>query len=339
VERFKDKYGHLVTKAKLREILNNYFPGDFGFYFEPVDAGYENINVIVRVGNKKYVVRIYNDKQYGRVQRDEKHLMYELNFLNYLSENGIPVAHINKTNTGALYTKIKIGEHDHFVVLFDFIYGKKIKKYNRGKIEDMAKWMAKIHLLTFDYKPKYIREKDGALNYYNWWLDATMKKQEVKDEDIRRAYLPIIAYYQQFINPKSVMSYPILQIHSDMHEGNLRFGHNKLSGIFDFDDTRHSIIPEDIGMFFHVLLKRGNKASCQRKIETFFKAYENVRKLTPEEKRMSLYYALEKRYQGRYFEAYHDEKDGKLTKERKQYYLDYTKRFSLIRSIIEEYSK
>lgn len=338
MERFKDKYGHLVTKAKLHEILGNYFLGNFEFDFEQVEQGYENINIIVNIGEKKYVVRIYNDKQYGRVPRDEKHLLYELNFLNHLSENKIPVAHINRTIAGNLYTKIKLGDYELFVVLFDFIYGHKIKKFNKEKIKDLAKWMAKIHKLTLSYKPKYIREKDGALNYYNWWLDAAGKKQEVKDEDIRRAYLPIISYYQQFINPKTIKKFPVLQIHSDMHEGNLRFWHNKLSGVLDFDDTRHSIVSEDIGMFFHVLLKRGNKKSCKRKIENFFKGYESVNNLTKEEKIMSLYYALEKRYQGRYFEAYHDERDGKLTKECKQYYLDYTKRFGIIKSLIRDYS-
>ncbi len=338
MERFKDKYGHLVTKEKLHEILKNYYSGDFQFNFTPVEQGYENINIIVKISKKKYVVRIYNDKQYGRVFRDKKHLLYELNFLNFLSEHKILVAHINKTTNGKLFTKIRLGQYDLFVVLFDYIYGDKIKKFNKEKIKDLAKWMAKIHKLTLNYKPKYIREKDGALNYYNWWVDAARKKQEVKDEDISHSYLPIINYYQKFINPKVIKKLPTLQIHSDMHEGNLRFLHNKLSGIFDFDDTRHSVVSEDIGMFFHVLLKRGNKKSCKRKIEIFFDGYESIKKLNKEEKIMSFYYALEKRYQGRYFEAYHDEKDGKLTKELKQYYLDYTKRFKIIKSLIKDYS-
>ncbi|MDD3687657.1 MAG: hypothetical protein PHE56_12945, partial [Bacteroidales bacterium] len=71
MQRFKDKYGHLVTKEKLRVILESYFSGDFDFTFNPVDAGYENINIIIKIKNKKYVLRIYNDKQYGRVPRDE----------------------------------------------------------------------------------------------------------------------------------------------------------------------------------------------------------------------------------------------------------------------------
>ncbi len=338
MDRFKDKYGHLVTKTKIREILSNYYFDDIVFSFEKIDSGYENINIIIKIGVKKFVPRIYNDKQYGRVKRDEKHLLYELNFLNYLSENNIPVARINKTIDGALFSKTQLGDHNLFVILFDFIYGKEINKFNKEKIEDMAKWMARIHKLTFDYKPNYIREKDGSLNYYNWWQDSEMKKQRVKDKDISNAYLPIINYYQQYINPDTVKRFPILQIHTDLHQGNLCFINNKLSGIFDFDDTRHSIIPEDLGMFFHVLFKKGHRKACKRKVDTFFQSYEKVRNLTRQEKQMALCYALEKRYQGRYFEAYHDEKDGKLTKELKQYYLDYTKRFKLLNSLIKEYS-
>jgi Ser/Thr protein kinase RdoA (MazF antagonist)/RimJ/RimL family protein N-acetyltransferase len=338
VDRFKDKFGHLVTKEKLREVLNNYFSDGFEFSFKPVDAGYENINIIVKVINKKYVLRIYNDKQYGRVLRDQRHLLYELTFLSYLAENGIPVAKINKTLGGKLFSNIKLAKHNLFVVLFDFIEGSEIKRFNKEKISDMAVWMAKIHELSFEYKPEHIREEDGALNYYYWWLDAKKKGQEVKDPDIRAAYLPIIEYYQQYINPKTVKGYQTLQIHSDMHQGNLRFKHNKLAGIFDYDDTRHSVVPEDIGMFFHSILKRGSKKSCQNKIQTFFNSYESILKLSNEDKRMSLHYALEKRYQGRYFEAYHDELNGKLTLERKQYYLNYTKRFALIKELIKEYS-
>jgi homoserine kinase type II len=338
VDRFKDKNSHFVTKEKLREILGNYYSGDFSVKFEKVDSGYENINVIIWIRNKKYVLRIYNDKQYGRDLRDEKHLLYELNFLNYLAENKIPVAHINKTIDGKLFSITNLGNLKLFVVLFDFIPGNEIKTFNKEKIVDMAIWMAKIHKLSLDYKPKHIREKDGALNYYNWWLDAKKKGQEVRDPEIRAAYLPIIKYYQQYINSRTVKKFKTLQIHSDMHQGNLRFRNNKLAGIFDYDDTRHSIIPEDIGMFFHSILKRGDKKSCRIKIKTFFDAYESIRKLSNDEKRMSIFYALEKRYQGRYFEAYHDEKNDKMPPERRKYYLDYTKRFGLIKSLVENYS-
>lgn len=337
MDRFKDQYGYLVKKEKLREILSNYFLDVPDFTFDLVDSGYENINIIIRVKNKKYVLRIYNDKQYGRVPREENHLLNELNFINYLSENQVPVAQINKTTDGKLFAKTILEDFNLFVVLFDFIEGSEIKRFNKEKISDMARWMAKIHELSFKYKPEHIREKDGALNYYNWWLYAKKKGQEVKDPDIRAAYLPIIEYYQGYINPNTVKGFKTLQIHSDMHQGNLRFRHNHLAGIFDYDDTRHSIVPEDIGMFFHCLLKRGDRQSCERQIKTFFDAYETIRKLSDEEKRMSLYYALEKRYQGRYFEAYHDEKDGNLTKEIKKYYLDYVKRFPLIKTIAESY--
>lgn len=336
-KRFKDKYYDLVTEEKIKAILLEYFHDVKSFDCTHVEQGYENINIIARVGYKKYVIRIYNDKQYGRIPRSKKHLLYELDFTNYLSKNGVPVANLNKTPDGQLFTEIILGHKKLFVILTDFVKGKQISIYNKKKIEDFAGWMAKIHKLSLKYEPEHIREPDGSLNFYNWWKDSEKKRQRVENKHIHNAYLPIMDYIHQFINPETIKKFTHIQIHADMHPGNIRFTGNRLSGIFDYDDTRHSIIPEDVGVFFDALLRKGNKKAITEKVTTFFTSYEKVHKLSEEEKQMSLYYALEKIYQVNYFNAYHDEKREKLSDEKVKYYLGLAQRFPLIKSIIEDY--
>jgi len=69
MNRFRDKYGPLVTKNALKEIIAEYFPNDSRFEFDLIQQGRENINILVTIRRKKYVLRIYNDKQYGRESR------------------------------------------------------------------------------------------------------------------------------------------------------------------------------------------------------------------------------------------------------------------------------
>lgn len=235
--------------------------------------------------------------QFGTYTRDEENLLFEIEFAEFLKCNGLPVADIFKTIAGEKITSVFLGKERYFVVLFEFVHGKEIYIFNKSKIQNVAKMQAKMHCLAKNWKPSHSRFLSGYTNAQDWLEKINEKSNISRDSKyfaLHKEYKSILDEISKKILAQKTKEVPILLIHADVHEGNMRFIGNEISGLFDFDDCRMSIIPEDIGMFLSVLLRVGNYASIGKKARIYFEEYSKYNRISKSEINLSFYFAVEK---------------------------------------------
>lgn len=307
---FKRNNSGFITQKKIAEIVGYYFDSREVFEFQVINQGLENINIEIKINQEKYVIRIYNAIQFERFKRNDENILYELEFMDYLDKNGVPVPQIIKAKTGKLFCKAKLGSELHYVVCFEFIDGKEISAPSLAQIREVAKWQARMHNLSTKYKSNHSRQSDGPIDYYVWWTCFIKKNKRIKHKiglEIERVMQELL----EEVNPKTICKFPSGIIHSDMHKNNLRFTGGRLAGILDFDDCREGIFAEDISMFLHEILKHKKSfRDLRNKTDAFFSAYQKVRKLSLAERSMAIKFAMVKIYQLKYFDIYYSEQAG-----------------------------
>lgn len=292
---FKNKMDKIDGEL-VRGILNSYF--DFAvdeFNYSLIKQGYENLSIRVQTNSNKHLLRIYNEKQFDQHLRNRVLIEDELNFMNLCSSNDLPVPKIIKTMTGELLASTKIDKTEHFVALFEFVSGIEIKIFKADQIKAVARLQAKMHLLSSNFKFKAPHPIDGYFNHQNW-LKYILKdfKSNIHSE-LFNQYLEFSKMITLKLTDLRVKRLRMQPIHADIHEGNMHFVGNKISGLFDFDDCHNSIISEDIGMFLSNVLKKGNLDSLKNTIKIYFDEYKKVSPLSNFEEQLSLYFAIEKR--------------------------------------------
>lgn len=285
---------HKIDKKQIREILNSYFYFD-DFDYSVIEAGYENLNIEIKIKNNKYLLRIYNEKQFDQHLRSRTLIEDELKFMNLCSDSGVPVPKVLLTKEGDMLTTTRIDDTIHFAAVFEFIKGSEIKRFNKKKIEAVALLQAQIHKLTKNFKFSAKHPIDGYLNHQNWLSTILKNFEPGKHSDLFDRYLDLSNFITEKLSNPRIKSLKTQPIHGDIHEGNMRFIGNEISGLFDFDDCRTSIISEDIGMFLSVILRLGDLRSLKDKINHYFNEYEKVSTLSEFEKKLALYFAVEKR--------------------------------------------
>lgn len=309
VTNYTQEKSNLITKQTVSTIVSFYFDSKY-FDFKKINQGLENRNIILEVKKKKYIIRIYNIYQFGQYKRDDENLLYELEFVEYLGKNGVPVPEIIKNKAGKSFIKIKIGRDSYYVAIFKFIEGDMFKELNKEIITEVAKWQARIHNLSVKFTSNRKRPSNGPIDYYKWWSDFIGSGKKL-DNSTGEKLEKIMDRLHERVNPETIGKFDSHLIHSDMHKENLKFESNKLVGILDFDDCREGIFSEDIAMFLHEILKEGKSfEEIKGNVDVYFNTYSKIRFLTSREKSMAIFFAMIKVYQLRYFDLYFRQKSG-----------------------------
>jgi Ser/Thr protein kinase RdoA (MazF antagonist) len=308
--KFKKQTSPLINKAVSAKILSSYFVSGVKFKYSLINKGLENVNVLVDLSGEKYVIRIYNPIKFEKYKRTRQSILYEIEFMNYLREHDLPIPRIIQAKSKKLFTSIKIGSTRYFCSLTEYVEGRE-GHITKRRILAFAPIQAKMHLLSLKFKPRYSKRSDGANDYYIWWSEFKLSGKGLKDLVLDQALTELMNKILNKVNPKTISKFPIYIIHSDLHKENMRFIEDRVVGIFDFDDCREGILPEDIAMFLHEILKHARsyehiKADCQ----LFFDSYEKVRPLSRKEKEMAIYFAMMKIYELKYFDIYYSELAG-----------------------------
>jgi len=227
------------------------------FSFKKMD-GYENASFYIEIKNQKYVLRIYNALQFGKRVRSKEGILTELEFINFLRSGGFLVPDIKRTNEGALFTTVLIDKTEHFAILTDFIGGYHIKKLSPKQIMSVAEVQAKMHIAAKRFKSKLpFIKTSGPLGMRRLIRDKLKDYEAPQNrKGLLKQGIVIIDFLDTKINKEATAKYSTILIHGDIHSGNLKFTGDDISGIFDFDDMRTSIAPDDIGAFLMEILKK-----------------------------------------------------------------------------------
>jgi homoserine kinase type II len=249
---------------KLWDISPNY-------KWKPIDKGHDNASIIITSPEQDYILRIY---RLGSVKKEE--IDQEVAFMNYLNRNKMPVPKVFLTDEGDSFGTIVENEFEWNGILMEKALGEHLKEYTKETIQEIAKILALIHLLSLESPGMRICKYEDIIRF------AKTDEIDLEDEteNTIKEFLAQAKQFQIEINddlPKGL-------IHRDITKGNTLFQGNSLSAVLDFSSLTCGYFVEDIGVvmwgIIHNHISRHTPISL---LKDFLTAYGAIRPIKPEE--------------------------------------------------------
>jgi Ser/Thr protein kinase RdoA (MazF antagonist) len=235
--------------------------------------------------SKKYIFRVYLNHKYYIETPEE--FQFELDLLEHLHKESIPVANALRMNDGGLLGTIPTALGERAFALFSYAEGEELSK-DTMTIERcflFGKTMADLHLAANSFQSthkryhlnlKYLVDEPLRLIAKKTNKDSVHFIGEEGSEEIKNS-LESLESIDHLV--EAVRSLPCDQdefgvIHADLHLGNIHFQDNKLM-LFDFDHCAYGWRAYDlaVSLFF---------PSDQR--SSIIKGYESRRPLSKAER-------------------------------------------------------
>ncbi|NQZ30258.1 MAG: phosphotransferase [Oceanospirillaceae bacterium] len=244
-----------------------------------------NDHYLILMGDTKYILRVYlNDKYY--IESFEA-FQFELNLLEHLHNDGVPVANVIRLNSGELLGCMSTDYGDRAFALFPYALGNELK---RGTITIeqcfvLGKTLAELHLSANHFHSKYQRYHldlkylvDEPLRLIGAKINAK-DSELINDQDKEQLQnivtsLGSIESLVETVKNLSDNQDEFGIIHADLHTGNVHFLNNDLV-IFDFDHCAFGWRAYDISISFFL-------PNAQR--DSMLRGYESKRPLSKEER-------------------------------------------------------
>lgn len=115
----------------------------------------DNDHYRVNVGDDIYVLRVY--EQGDAWDRQESDYQFEMDWLIYLRDNGLPVSSPLPTRDGRLLGSVHAPEGQRFYALFTFAKGKPMSLSNQDQLYDFGAYMARIHKVSDHFSSTHKR--------------------------------------------------------------------------------------------------------------------------------------------------------------------------------------
>jgi homoserine kinase type II len=213
------------------EIFSHY---DLGAYegFKEFKTGACQTTILFLTSKGKYVLHYYEN-------RTEKHILFEVQLINYLKDNNYPTPKIIKTSSGDFYGKYK----DKYYIVVEFIEGEHSKKpddyFNKEYTSKVIEIVARLHNLTIDYNPGYIKYREEFNTGYAWREYQKISREVRKEERAKWFKNELDKLEFPLSLPKSVC-------HADLNYGNFLFRDGKIASVLDFDMSFYTYVIYDV---------------------------------------------------------------------------------------------
>lgn len=238
----------------------------------PCSEGVVQTNIILETNKNKFVFRYYEN-------RSQEYIKFEVNILHYFNNHKYPCAMPIKNIHGEF-----LGIHNKkFYTLFKHIKGKHIKKPNSKQFETMVKYLARLHNISKQYKPKYFDFRES--HDINYCLKTC--KEEIKNfksKLIGKERMQIVKSQIKTLQfPNSI---PRGVCHCDYDISNIHFIGNNISGVFDFDDACYTYLIYDVAtlVYYWAWIREKNGKLDFNKTKKLIRIYIKYRKLSKIEK-------------------------------------------------------
>ncbi len=262
----------LLNSDEVLEIVRTNYSLDTPQTCTLIRRGF-NDHYLLTAGEKRYIFRVYlNGKYY--VDSPEA-FQFELDLLDYLRTQNIPVSYPIRMNNGELlgWTSTALGERA--TALFSFALGGEVSEESITVEEslEIGKTIAAFHLAANDFSSNYERYH---LNL-RYLVDEPLRLLEKDNSDQAQELLASLPSIPDLVNAVKSLSvekdeYGI--IHGDLHPGNMHFQGDHVT-LFDFDHCRYGWRAYDLVPFYHA------PDALQK---AFFQGYESLRPLTKGER-------------------------------------------------------
>lgn len=208
--------------------------------------GFESFIYEYEKGGQDYVLRVSHS-----LHRTSDLTQGEIEWVNYLADNGVPAARAVPSERGKLVEPIAVEDGSHFTAAsFERARGDHPTKkdWENGLAVKLGQIVGRMHALTKHYEPSDIR-----FRRHEWYDDYP--------DGFAEQYLPtsetvVIEKFNRLLEylhtlPRDRDSYGL--IHVDVHGGNFFVDNGRIT-LFDFDDCQYAWFVYDIAMaLFYVL--------------------------------------------------------------------------------------
>jgi Ser/Thr protein kinase RdoA (MazF antagonist) len=228
-----------------------------------------------------YVVETDVDRYILRVShyhwRKKSEIDFELEFLDFLHQNQIPVAYPLKTKSQELSVEINAPEGKRYAALFLYAPGEiPLGDFNKEQGFQLGYILAKLHLVG----EKFSCNHERPILNPEYLLDHS-----------RTIIAPFLSDYQQELQQLDqiieIIKIKLSQIPQeppfwgicwgDPHSGNVHFTPEGKITLFDFDQCGYGWHIFDIAKFLQVSLRTGISKTVR---DSFLTGYQTVKKLT-----------------------------------------------------------
>ena len=234
-------------------------------------GGIENTNYFVSTDSGEYVLTLFE-----RLAWEE--LPFYLHLMQHLASRGVPVPRPAPDAEGRILHLLK----DKPAAVVARLRGKSELAPDVQQCRLVAEMLARMHLAGTDY----VRHQPN-LRGLPWWKETVPALLPFVDQDQRTLLLDELAFQTRIAASPDYATLPRGPIHADLFRDNVMFEGGALSGFLDFYFAGCDTFLFDIGVCLNDwCVDPDNGRADVVRAATFLQAYESVRPLVPEERRL-----------------------------------------------------
>ena len=227
---------------------------------------------LIETQTKSFILKISH--HHWRSQSD---IQFELEFLDFLHENHIPVAYPIATKDNRLLVTIHAVEGDRYAALFPYAPGEvPLGDLNIQQSKILGETVAKLHQTSLKFNSltprhplniKYLL--DDSLKTITPYLKHRHQDLKYLQDNISRIKRDLSDF------PQSPPFWSVCW--GDPHSGNIHFTSDNQITLFDFDQCGYGWRAFDLAKFLQVALHAGVSRNTR---DAFFSGYQSVQQLT-----------------------------------------------------------
>ncbi|HHP7229583.1 MAG TPA: homoserine kinase [Xenococcaceae cyanobacterium] len=272
-DTFPVVYSTLAPQALVSEVLSQYNLAtvtDCILWHRGLSDVY-----LVETADKPYILRVSHHHW-----RSRSDVQFELELLDFLHRNCLPVAYPLYTKEGELSVTIPALEGDRYAALFPFASGSiPLGDLNLRQSQTLGETLGKLHQIGSKFHTEVQRQSLTT----EYLLDESFKViapfLQQQREDLIYLQNAIAKIKQQVADiPQQAPFWGICW--GDPHSGNVHFTTDTQITLFDFDQCGYGWRAFDLAKFLHVSLNGGISRKTR---DAFFEGYSNVQNLIPQE--------------------------------------------------------
>ncbi len=202
---------------------------------EKLGGGYENEMYGHNDAANRIVIRVTPPGH-----KTEHEVRAEMDWMEYLAENGAPVEQVVRSNRGSAMEIINTDEGKIPIVCFKWAPGRIVRSsdFSPALFQTWGKAVGMMHRLTKDYKPS--TTPNGRIQWYDdEYLDRSLIPAHQKK--VLERFDGLISHFKNL--PTNRDSFGL--IHQDVHQANL-FLEGESITVLDFDDCVYGFFIFDI---------------------------------------------------------------------------------------------
>jgi Ser/Thr protein kinase RdoA (MazF antagonist) len=219
-----------------------------------------NDTYMVNTNEKKYILRIYKYNW-----RSKSEINFELELLNHLVSNGVPVSYPVVKKAGGYFTELLAPEGSRYAILFTYAEG--TNSNSKENCSLYGEQVAKMHVAMEDFHSSHHRFAIDLNHLLTIPLQSIRTLLSHRPEDIDYLESLSLLLQNRIRRIASELSWGV--IHGDLHGGNVHFHEGGLTH-FDFDCAGYGWRAYDISVFLWAKVRGRQKELFKNELWSIF---------------------------------------------------------------------